>query len=164
MATLVEKPIMKIKIDSLKNHREAIPDVSKIWHEVLGKIWMPEIGIEEIEFLYHEEVKDDTAFTFIALYDEIPVGCCTMKLQDDFRPDLGPWISDLVVAPKFQKQGIGKKLLGVAVDKARDLGFKKLYLITFDPAIPPYYQNLGWNTIGIDAYKSHPITLMETDL
>ncbi len=43
-----------ITIDLLKNHHETIPALANIWHEVLGKIWMPEIGIEEIESLYYE--------------------------------------------------------------------------------------------------------------
>lgn len=43
-----------IKINLLKNHPYAIPALATIWHEVLGKIWMPEIGIEEIESLYYE--------------------------------------------------------------------------------------------------------------
>lgn len=42
-----------IKIDLLKNQQQAIPALAHIWHEVLGKIWMPEIGIEEIESLYY---------------------------------------------------------------------------------------------------------------
>ena len=48
-----------IKIDLLKNHPTTIPRLAKIWHEVLGKIWMPEFGIEEIESLYYEELKHD---------------------------------------------------------------------------------------------------------
>ena len=48
-----------IKIDLLKNHPARIPELANIWHEVLGKIWMPEIGIEEIESLYYEELNQD---------------------------------------------------------------------------------------------------------
>ena len=85
-----------IKIDFLKNRPHAIPALANIWHEVLGKIWMPEIGIEEIESLYHEELNQGMPLTYIALYGEIPVGSCTLQLKDDVRPDLGPWIESLV--------------------------------------------------------------------
>lgn len=153
-----------IKIDLLKNHPGVIPGLSNIWHEVLGKIWMPEIGIEEIESLYYEELNRDMPLTYIALYGEIPVGSCTLQLKDDVRPDLGPWIGDLVVEPKYQKQGIGKMLLDVTVEKTKELGFEKLYLFAFDPKIPEYYQRLGWKTICMDEFKSHPITVMEIDL
>ena len=153
-----------IKIDLLKNHPYAIPTLSNIWHEVLGKIWMPEIGIEEIEALTYEELKADTAITYIALYDKTPVGFCTMQLNEDIRPDLGPWIADLVVDPKYQKQGIGKMLLDVIVRAAKDLGFEKLYLFTFDPTIIEYYARFGWEKIDMDEFKSHPVTVMEVEL
>jgi hypothetical protein len=86
-----------IKTDFLKNHSYAIPALANIWHEVLGKIWMPEIGIEEIESLYYEELNQDMPLTYIALYGEIPVGSCTLQLKDNGRPDLGPWIESVVV-------------------------------------------------------------------
>lgn len=57
-----------IKIDLLKNYPNTIPALAHIWHEVLGKIWMPGIGIEEIESLYHEELEHDMPLTYIALY------------------------------------------------------------------------------------------------
>lgn len=153
-----------IKIDLLKNHPEVIPKLSSIWHEVLGKIWMPEIGIEEIESLYYEELKQDMPLTYIALDGASSVGSCTLQLNDEVRPDLGPWIESLVVDPKYQKQGIGKMLLDVTVEKAKELGFDKLYLFAFDPAIPAYYQRFGWKKIGMDEFKSHRVTLMEIGL
>lgn len=153
-----------IKIDLLKNHPHAIPTIAGIWHEVLGKIWMPEIGIEEIESLYYEELNEEMPLAYVALCNEIPVGTCSLTLNDDIRPDLRPWLSDLVVDPRYQKQGIGKKLVDAAIEKAKGLGFEKLYLFTFDPAIPEYYQRLGWKKIGMDEFKSHPVTVMEVAL
>ncbi len=153
-----------IKIDLLKNHPQAIPVLANIWHEVLGKIWMPEIGIEEIESLYYKELNQDMPLTLIALYDELPVGSCTLELKGGVQPDLGPWIGDLVVDPQYQKQGIGKILLAAIIEKAKELNFEKLYLFTFDPTIPKYYEYLGWKKIGMDEFKSHPVTLMGIDL
>jgi hypothetical protein len=37
-----------IKIDLLKNHPQAIPDLTTIWYEVLGKIWVPDISAEHM--------------------------------------------------------------------------------------------------------------------
>lgn len=153
-----------IKIDLLKKHPNAIHTLANIWREVLGKIWMPEIGIEEIETLYYEELKKDIPITHIALCDATPAGSCTLQLNDDVRPDLGPWISDLVVDLKYQKQGIGKMLVDATIEKAKELGFEKLYLFAFAPNIPEYYGRLGWKKIGMDEFKSHPVTVMEIDL
>jgi len=150
-----------IKIDLLKNHPHAIPRLSTIWHDVLGKIWMPEIELDEIESLYRDEINHDMPLTYIALHDEIPVGSCTLELQGGIRPVLGPWIGDLVIDPHHQKRGIGKMLIDVAIQKAKDLNFEKLYLFTFDPKIVQYYEYLGWRKIGIDTFKSHPVSVME---
>ncbi|HGF1596936.1 TPA: GNAT family N-acetyltransferase, partial [Legionella pneumophila] len=87
-----------------------------------------------------------------------------LQLNEDIRPDLGPWIGDLVVDPKYQKQGIGKILVDAAVEKAKELGFEKLYLFALDPTIPEYYRRLGWKKIGMDEFKSHPVTVMEISL
>ena len=153
-----------IKIDLLKNHPQAIPKLANIWHEVLGKIWMPEIGIEEIEFWYHKELNDNMPLAYVALYNDLPVGTCSMQLNGGIRPDLAPWLGDLVVDSAYQKQGIGKMLIDAAKNKARELGFSKLYLFAFDPTLPEYYSSLGWNTIGMDKFKGHPVTVMEIEL
>jgi GNAT superfamily N-acetyltransferase len=154
-----------IKIDLLKNHPDAIPALAHIWHDVLGRIWFPELTIQEIESLTYDELNTcDETTSFVALYDEIPVGFCTFKLKEEFRVDLGPWLADVVVAPKHQKQGIGKMLVDVAAKQAKERGFKKLYLFAFDPAIPEYYERLGWRKIGMDEFKSHPVTVMEVTL
>lgn len=154
-----------IKIDLLKNHPNTIPALANIWHEVLGKIWFPELEVQEIESLTYNELESpDETTSFVALCDEIPVGFCTFKLKEEFRSDLGPWLADVVVDPKYQNQGIGKMLVDVAVRQAKERGFKKLYLFAFDPTIPEYYQRLGWRKIGIDELKSHPVTVMEVDL
>jgi predicted N-acetyltransferase YhbS len=102
--------------------------------------------------------------TFIALDDDIPVGMCSLRDNDGIRPELYPWLGSLVVAPTYQKQGIGKMLINVTVKKSKQLGFEKLYLFAFDPAIPEYYERLGWKKIGIDEFKSHPVTVMEVTL
>lgn len=154
-----------IKIDLLKNHPRTIPTLSNIWHEVLGKIWFPELKIQEIESLTYDELNhQDETTSFVALHDEIPVGFCTFKLKEEFRPDLGPWLADVVVDSKYQKQGIGKMLVDIAVLRAKELGFKKLYLFSFDTTIPEYYERLGWKKIGMDEFKTHPVTVMEAEL
>lgn len=153
-----------IKIDLLKNHPEVIPTIANIWHDVLGKIWMPEIGIDEIEAGYYEEMNEDLPVAYVALLDGAAVGTCSLQLDGGIRPDLKPWLGDLVVDAKYQKQGIGKMLLDVAVKKTKDLGFAKLYLFAFDPSIPQYYERFGWKKIGIDEFHSLPVTVMEINV
>jgi hypothetical protein len=55
-------------------------------------------------------------------------------------------------------------LVDITLLKAKDLGFEKLYLFAFDPTIPEDYERLGWRKIGMDEFKSHPVTVMEVVL
>lgn len=154
-----------IKIDLLKNHPNTIPALAHIWHEVLGQIWVPDVPVERVITRFADHLNDqDLPITFIALDSDLPVGMCSLRENDGIRPDLTPWLGSLVVDPKYQKQGIGKMLVDVASLKAKELGFEKLYLFAFGLTIPQYYEHLGWKKIGVDEFKSHPVTVMEVSL
>lgn len=154
-----------IKIDLLKNHPNTIPALAHIWHEVLGKIWVPDISVERVIARFTDQLSDQALpITFIALDGDLPVGMCSLRENDGIRQDLIPWLGSLVVDPKYQKQGIGRMLIDVTVLKAKELGFEKLYLFAFDPTIPEYYERLGWRKISMDEFKSHPVTVMEVEL
>ena len=154
-----------IKIDLLKNHPNTIPALAHIWHEVLGKIWVPDVPVERVITRFADHLKIHALpITFVALDGDLPVGMCSLRENDGIRPDLTPWLGSLVVDPKYQKQGIGKMLIDVTVLKAKELGFEKLYLFAFDSTIPEYYKCLGWSPICMDEFKSHPVTVMEVEL
>ncbi len=153
-----------IVISLLKNHPECISSIAKMWHELLGKKWLPEITIQEIESGYYEELNDHLPLAYVALDNDLPVGTCSLQLNDGIRPDLSPWLGDLLVDTAYQKQGIGRILIETAKNKARDLGFEKLYLFAFDPNLPAYYARLGWNLLSMDNFKGHPVAVMEIAL
>ena len=154
-----------IKIDLLKNHPCAIQALAHIWHDVLGRIWLPEISVESVMAKFADYLNDkNLPITFVALHDDVPVGMCSLRENDGIRPSFTPLLVALVVDSKYQKQGIGKMLVDAAFVKAKQLGFKKLYLFAFDPTILQYYERLGWKTIGMDEFKSRPVTVMEVNL
>ena len=154
-----------IKIDLLKNHPNTIPALAHVWHEVLGKIWVPDIPVERVITRFADHLNDQALpITFIALDGDLPVGMCSLRENDGIRPDLTPWLGSLVVDQKYQNQGIGRMMIDMTVLKAKELGFEKLYLFAFDLTIPEYYERLGWSQICMDEFKSHPVTVMEVDL
>ena len=154
-----------IKIDLLKNYPQAILALAHIWHEVLGKIWMPDVPVEHVIARFADHLNDQyLPITFVALDGDIPVGMCSLRKNDGIHPDLTPWLGSLVIGPKYQKQGIGKMLIDVTLLKAKERGFEKLYLFAFDSTIPAYYERLGWKKIGMDEFKSHHVTVMEVEL
>ena len=156
---------MNIQINLLKDHPDSIPALTKIWFEVLGKIWLPEIPIQHVEQKFITHLNDNTLpITFVAHDGNKPVGMCSLRENDGIRPDLTPWLASLVVHPSYQKHGIAKLLIDVIKQKADELGFEKLYLFAFDQTIPFYYEKLGWYRISEDEFKGHPVTVMEIKL
>ena len=156
---------MPIKIAYLKDHPEKIPALAKIWHNVLGKIWVPDIPIERVVQRFQDHLNDVLLpITFVAFDGDKVVGGVSLRKNDGIRPDLSPWLGSLVVDTAYQKCGIGKMLIDTTKQKAAELDFKKLYLFTFDPTLPTYYEQQGFNKIGMDEFKGHALTVMETPL
>lgn len=154
-----------IKIELLKQHPTAIPMLANMWHELLGRIWVPDVSIERVIARFHEHLNDDVMpLTLVALDGNTPVGMCSLRENDGIRPDLMPWLGSLIVDESYQGRGIGQLLMNATKDKAKELGFEILYLFAFDPTIPEYYQRNGWTNMGMDTFKSHDVTVMMTDL
>jgi len=69
-----------IKIELLKNHPNTIPALADIWHEVLGKIWVPDVPVERVITRLKESRNDQALpITFIALDGDLPVGMCSLR-------------------------------------------------------------------------------------
>jgi len=53
------------------------------------------------------------------------------------------YISEVMVAPEYQNQGIGTKLMNTALDYCKDNGFMKIFL-TAAHGREPYYRRFGF--------------------
>ena len=92
-----ESEIM-ITIDLLKNHPKSIPKLAIIWHDVLGKTWVPDIPVSRVIERFNDHLNDKTLpLTFVAIENNMPVGMCSLRENDGIRPDLMPWLGSLVV-------------------------------------------------------------------
>lgn len=69
--------------------------------------------------------------------DAGPIGCCALHISWE---DLAE-IRSLAVDPAKQKKGIGRQLVGVCIDEAKELGIKKIFALTF---VPEYFEKLGF--------------------
>jgi N-acetylglutamate synthase-like GNAT family acetyltransferase len=156
---------MDIKIAYLKEHPETIPTLAKIWHEVLGSIWISGVSIEEVEQGFYDELNDSSLpLNLIALKNTQVIGAVSLHEHDEIRADLAPWLESLVVDKAYQNKGVGKILVQEVKKQARDLHFKNLYLFAFEPNLVTYYQQLGFQSIGIDRFKDRVVTIMESIL
>lgn len=160
-----ESKIMEnIKIDLTKHHLEKIPGLAKLLLKMLGEVWNHKVTLEEAESWFLEWCNESIPLAYIALEGDKPVGIGSLQINDGIRPDLMPWLGDLCVDTPYQKRGIGKLLIHSIQNKAKELGYSKLYLFTHDPHALDYYSRLGWKKMGMDKFNDHDVTIMEIQL
>lgn len=155
----------KIEIKFLTECKEEIPVLATLWYEQISKHWAPNASIERAkENLIKHANQDCMPLTLVALQNGKAVGMVSLRENDGIRSDLAPWLGSLVVDPDFRQQKIGKKLINAIKQQALNFGYKKLYLLAFDPTIPNWYAKLGWNHIGKDQLFGHDVVVMEIGL
>jgi predicted N-acetyltransferase YhbS len=154
-----------IQIDLLKNHPDAIPKLANIWHEVIGKIWAPDVTFAQVTEKLKSHLSDEKLpIAYVALDNGVVVGMCALRVTDGIRPELTPWLGGLCVSPNHQNKGIGKILISRVLSKAKELGYDRIYLLAFDPTIPSWYASLGWQHIGTDTLLGKEVAVMALSL
>ena len=69
------------------------------------------------------------------------VGCCALRVCWE---DLAE-VKSMAVLPQKKKQGIGKSLLEAAVEEAKGVGVKKVFVLT---CAPEYFKKYGFKRIN----------------
>ncbi|MGD9592829.1 MAG: GNAT family N-acetyltransferase [Candidatus Berkiella sp.] len=152
---------MNVDIAYLKDHPQYLPLVAEWMFNEWGH-FNPGSTLERAKLKLGEHLnKDSLPITFIALDNNLPVGTCSLRINDGIRPDLTPWLGSLYVVPSARRKGIGEKLIDAAVSKARSMKCPKLYLFAFDATLPNWYKKLGWHEIGMDKLNHNPVSVME---
>ena len=77
---------------------------------------------------------------WVAEEDTKIVGCCALHIS---WQDLAE-IKSLAVQKNRQKKSIGKKLVAACINEARELGAKKLFVLTY---CPEYFKKFGFKKI-----------------
>jgi len=114
-----------------------------------------ELNIAWIKDLHHVEASDQHMYEHPEIYaqngnsifsiivDGEVAGVCALKKDDQDEWEL----TKMAVDPKFQSQGIGKKLMDVVETYAKtELGLSRIYLIsnTINAAAIRLYKRSGW--------------------
>ena len=161
--TLVNIQLNDISIDYLKNYSSALPQVARIWHECIGKIWSPDTTLAEIELRFQAHMNDNALpLTMVAIYNGVPIAMCSLRANDGIIIDnLTPWLGSLVVDPPYQRQGVGKKLIDAVKQKTKQLGFDKLFLFAHGEETAAYYKKLNWHVIGTRIFEGDEVIIME---
>lgn len=104
----------------------------------------------DLEYLDYpqQNIVDKGGYIFVATYKNEPVGVCALCKMDDLIFDYE--LAKLAVSPKAQGKGIGILLCKAAVNKAKELGAKKLFLESntlLKPAIH-IYKKIGFKELS----------------
>jgi GNAT superfamily N-acetyltransferase len=96
---------------------------------------------------------------FVARVNTLMVGCSSIIASDlPTRPELGPWLANVLVLPEYRSQGLGGSLIKAAMTHAAHRT-ERLYLYTHDKT--ELYAKLGWKHLGSDHYAGKDIVLMD---
>lgn len=153
---------MKVETKLLADCQEVIPSLAQLWFEEIGKIWIPNASVPAAvdTYLTHTN-RDHLPITYVALVEDQPIGMVSLRDNDGVRSDLSPWLGSLIVHPSYRSQGIGNMLINVVKQRAFEMNFNQLYLLTLDKTIPHWYTKLGWSSVAADQLYHHPITIMK---
>ena len=100
---------------------------------------------------------------FVLLDGGVPAAVATLEAHDlDARPDLSPWLANLVVDPAFRGRGHAIRLVRHTEAACRAAGLPRLYLNT--ESAKELYGRLGWVDIGTAPHFDHVVTIMVREL
>jgi N-acetylglutamate synthase-like GNAT family acetyltransferase/DNA-binding MarR family transcriptional regulator len=124
-------------------YREAFKDLNVEW---INKYFKMEEA--DLKYLDHPEnnILKKGGYIVMALHRNKPVGTCALVKMDKETFEL----AKMAVSPGYRGKGIGSLLCRHAMDKAKELGGKKLYLESntiLKPAIDLYYK-MGFKKVS----------------
>ena len=145
-----------MKIESIADHLDLLDTLAQ-WHE---KQW----GAEWAEQVRQSTCRDRIPTIYIALDNNNELLGSAMLVARDMttRTDLTPWLGGVYVKPSHRGQGIATALVSHAMNQARHMNIRHLWLYT--PASRKLYEHLGWQYAVESDYLEEHVTIMQLDL
>ena len=94
--------------------------------------------------------------------DELAGG---VVVADEDLPEFkqyGPWLSSLIVNPKYRDTGVGRQLALEAQSLAKRMGYKKIY--AFTTHLTEWALRWHWKPIEKGKFKGLPVDVIEKEL
>ena len=127
-----------IRVATLDDHRA----VESCVHAAF-RAWVPLIGIKPLALTadYEAHIKRGTTYLVEGSSKDDLAGVLVYWQVDDAL-----YVDILAVNPGYQKNGLGRRLLTFAEQKARELGLLKLKLVTNEKMVAnqEYYKRFGY--------------------
>ena len=92
------------------------------------------------------------------------LGVATLVDDDELpdAPEPGPWLAAVFVTPSAREFGVGSALVEHVVNRARELGYPKIYLYTEHQEL--WYASKGWTKIRDIVFLGLHHTVMQLEL
>ena len=102
-------------------------------------------------------------FAAIDSHDKL-LGVATLVDDDELpdAPEPGPWLAAVFVTPDARKFGVGSALVEHVVNRARELGYPKIYLYTEQQE--NWYASKSWTKIRDIVFLGLHHTVMQLEL
>jgi len=154
-------PPLSITIDYLANHPELAPELGKLFHDEWRSIYdhRGQSFKDVVSACLERANVESLPLALIGFRGEQLVGTVSLKVQDlEIQPELTPWLAGLFVLPKWRCMGVASTLIQRAIEEARRLKLKQLYLWT--ASADSLYLKLGWSEVERTDYCGQRIAVM----
>ena len=148
----------------IKDHPQYLPQLKNLLEEY-GRYLFEELGLAAGRDSFYKEITslpgklyEPPCGTFISVFSEMEaVGCVGIKKWDDQRCEL----KRMYIHPSARGKGAGMQLCRYAVDRSRQLGYKKILLDTNEVMEKAVRLYLKTGFVFIDPYcineNKHPL-------
>ena len=152
---------VSVSISRLCEAPSFVPALAKAHAREWGHLyanWNQETALADFRL---ERAGSDLPTTWVAHHPSgILLGSVSLVLDDlPGHPGLNPWLASLFVFPKFRKQGLGKVLVGQALDFLCQQKYPHIYLFTEGQV--PFFSKFGFSVHGPAQANGHPVTIMK---
>ena len=122
--------------------------------ELRYKVLLEPLGLKFLEHYREKEIGDIHIGCVESLDDKLVGGLLMIPLDNhEIR------IMQVAVLPKYQREGVGHKMIDYAISKARAAGYSKLVMHAM-LSVVHFYETLGFKAEG-DVFEENGITFVK---
>lgn len=155
---------MKISLELLAENEDLIQPLALLNQQVFGHI-RPDQTLAYYINRYQSRLNTQKIpLTIVAKSPEGQLMGAASLVEHDMttNTDYSPWLSGVMVNEVYRKKKIGRQLVQTIEDYTSQLGYKWLYLFTFDRE--HFYRYMGYERLKTDFYLNMTVVLMGKQL
>jgi len=152
-----------MRILDLKQVPHFLPTLAE-WHQAQWSYLNPGENLHHRITRMQDYLNEDfIPSTFVAIEDTL-VGSAAIVAHDmETRPELGPWLASVYIAPAYRHRGVASALIEHVKQQALQHDIRELFLFTPD-ALVAFYLQRGWQLVEATTYRGSRVTILSCRL